>query len=202
MSTSRLQNLADGVFAIVMTLLVFELQIPDTFAQLDELQLRQHVAAQLPNLLSYVLSFVILGVYWTGHHSQFLYIKRADHQLIWLNILFLMFVALIPYSAGLLGRSGVQQTAVIIYGLNLIVVALAHFAKWRYVTSHPRLVDDDIAIAIVNQGNARCLVPMALYVVAIMLSFLSATLSVVMYALMPIIYIFELFSEKTVNSPS
>ena len=113
----------------------------------------------LPNLLNIVVSFVILGMYWVGHHTQFEFIKRGNQTLLWLNIVFLTCVSLIPFSAGILGRHGAQQIAVVIYGLNLIVVALSHYAMWRYATNGHRLVAEDIDPNVVGVGAPVAAVP-------------------------------------------
>lgn len=184
MNTGRLLALADGVFAIVMTLLVFEMRVPETARDLDS-----EVLDLLPNLLSYMVSFIILGVYWVGHHSQFQFIKKADQNLLWLNIAFLMCVSLVPFSAGMLGRHGDQQISVIVYGVNLIFVALAHFAMWRYATRRYRLVETNLDSQIVALGSRLSLIPIGIYVLAILLSFVSTILSIVLYALVPIPYV-------------
>lgn len=184
MNTGRILALADGVFAIVMTLLVFEMRVPETARDLDS-----EVLDLLPNLLSYLVSFIILGVYWVGHHSQFQFIKKADQNLLWLNIAFLMCVSLVPFSAGMLGRHGDQQISVIVYGVNLIFVALAHFAMWRYATRHYRLVETNLDSQIIALGSRLSLIPIGIYVLAILLSSVSPVLSIVLYALVPIPYV-------------
>src|SRR6187549_1393686 len=102
MKTDRLETLTDGVFAIVMTLLVFDLRPPNPAYVSDEAAMMREIAQLLPSFASYLISFIILGVYWVGHHSQFQYIRRGDQMLLWLNIVFLMCVALVPFSAGLM----------------------------------------------------------------------------------------------------
>lgn len=184
MNTARLQTLADGVFAIVMTLLVFEMRIPELADQLGE-----DIFQLAPNLLSYVLSFIILGVYWVGHHSQFEYIQRADQTLLWLNILFLMCVSLVPFSAGVLGRYGGQQIAVVVYGANLILVSLSHYAMWWYATRGRKLVDEALPPEIVNLGARLSLLPPVIYGIAIALSFFSTGLSIALYMLIPALFV-------------
>ncbi len=183
MSTQRLETLADGVFAIVMTLLVFELRVPEAGATLPEALL-----ALAPSFLSYVVSFVLLGVYWVGHHSQFQHIRRADRTLLWLNILFLLCVALVPFSAGMLGRHGEEQIAVILYGVHLIAVSLAHYAMWQYATDGHRLVEADLEPGVVGMGTRLSLTPPILYLAAIGLSFLHTALSVAIYVLVPLLF--------------
>jgi uncharacterized membrane protein len=192
MRTARLETLADGVFAIVMTLLVFELRVPE-LPGAAAADLWAGVVRLGPSLLSFIVSFLVLGVYWVGHHSQFQYIRRADQTLLWLNILFLMCVSLVPFSAGMLGRHGEQQLAIILYGGNLILVALTHFCMWWYATQNRRLVDEDIAPAIVGLGKRLSLTPPAFYLLAIALSFISTSLSLLIYIFMLVPYVLGLF---------
>ncbi|MFN8452784.1 MAG: TMEM175 family protein, partial [Anaerolineae bacterium] len=98
-TTARIETLTDGVFAIVMTVLVFDIRVP-VQEQVDQLGLLHALSLLAPNLLSYVITFVILGVFWVGHHNQYFYIRRADRSLLWINIFFMMAVALLPFSAG------------------------------------------------------------------------------------------------------
>jgi len=122
LSTSRLETLTDGIFAIAMTLLVLNLQIPQIPAALVAARLPHQLEALWPKVLSFILSFIVVGVYWVGHHNQFHYIRRVDRSFMWINILFLLAIAFIPFSAGLLGTYVRQQVVVAIYGLNLVAV--------------------------------------------------------------------------------
>lgn len=192
MQTSRLETLADGVFAIVMTLLVFELRVPDLPGALNA-ELVDWLGKLMPSLLAFIISFLVLGVYWVGHHSQFQYIRRSNQTLLWLNIVFLMTVSLVPFSAGMLGRYGEQQIAIFVYGGNLILVALAHFSMWRYATGGRRLVDSDLDPAVVALGARLSLIPPVFYALAIILSFISTTFSILIYAFMLVPYVLGLF---------
>lgn len=185
MSTARLSALTDGVFAIVMTLLVFDLRVP-----LNADALTEELARLLPNLVAFALSFVILGVYWVAHHGQFQFIQRVDNSLLWLNILFLMMISLVPFSAGMLGRHGSQPVAVILYGANLIGVAAAHLSTWRYATKNRRLTAPDLDPAVVRLGVRLSVIPMLIYPIAMIAAFISPVISLALYMLVPLPYVF------------
>ena len=102
LSSVRIMTLADGVFAIVLTLLVLDIKAPKA---ISEAELISKLLALWPKLFSYIISFVILGILWFGHHMEFHYIRRSDRIHIWLNLLFLMCIAFIPFSAALLGSN-------------------------------------------------------------------------------------------------
>jgi uncharacterized membrane protein len=187
-STSRLETLTDGIFAIAMTLLVFGLPFP-----VDASDFSHWLDKFLPSLLSFAVSFVIAGVFWVATHTEFQSIRRADHILIWLNIFFLLFIALIPFSAGLLGRYPSNHTAVIIYGVNLLLCLSMHYGMWWHATKGYRLVDANLDPRIVSLGTRLAMFSMVMYTAAIVLSFLSTWVSIVLYAVTPVPYILGLF---------
>jgi len=189
LATNRLEALVDGVFAVVMTLLVLDIKVPHPANPAD---LLQDLSKLRSTLLSYALSFVIAGVYWVGHHNQFAYIRRTNRPLLWINILFLMCVAFIPFSAALLAAYPGQRIAVIIYGANLIVVGLVLYLHWWYATTSHRLVDADLDPHVVRLATTRILMAPVIYVVAIGLSFVPSVgtaLSISIYVLVPVLYI-------------
>ena len=93
----RIVNLSDAVFAIAMTLLVLDLRVPDLPEGLVDSELPAALLSLWPKYLGYVLSFVVIGTFWVIHHSIFRSIRRYDRTLLWLNFLFLMFVAFVPF---------------------------------------------------------------------------------------------------------
>jgi uncharacterized membrane protein len=141
----RLAALTDGVFAIVMTLLVLEIGVPEIAHSSLHAELPRRLLELWPKLLSYGISFILLGMFWYLHHIAFHYIKRSDNGLVWLNILFLMFVALIPFSTSLFGSYGTEQLSLVIYAGNLLLVNVMRFLFWTYATGKYRLVDRDIS---------------------------------------------------------
>lgn len=193
LTTGRITAFSDGVFSIAITLLVLNLQIPKGITSLTDLLLR--LQALWPNLMSYILSFVIIGIYWVAHHNMFHYFKRSNRVFLWINILLLMCVAFIPFPAGLLGQfsfvsqSSLAKVAEIIYACNLILTNLMLSLLWWYATSHHRLVDQDIDPHFVNIVNRRNLTAPVVYAASIGLSFLNVYLSLIVFFLFPLYYI-------------
>jgi len=142
---NRLEVLTDGVFAIVMTLLVLEISVPEIAQPLLQAELPRRLLELWPKLYSYVLSFIVLGLLWNLHHRSFHSIKRCDSALVWLNIVFLMFIALIPFSTSLLGNYGTEQLSMVIYTSNVLLALVMRLIIWTYATSKDRLVDSDIS---------------------------------------------------------
>lgn len=187
-TTARIETLTDGVFAIVMTLLVFDMHLPLP-EQVEQIGLLNALSLLAPNLLSYVITFVILGVFWVGHHNQFFYIRRADRVLLWINIFFNMAVALLPFSAGLFSRYGQYAEAIIVYNLNLILTGVLLFTHWWYATRDNHLLSHEIEPTVRRIVYRRILTPALLYFIAILVSLVDVELSIVIDILVPIIWV-------------
>jgi uncharacterized membrane protein len=185
LTTSRIEAFSDGVFAIAITLLVLNLQVP----KVPVPELVSRVLALWPNFLSYVLSVVIIGIYWVAHHNMFHYIKRSNRPLLWINILFLLCVAFIPFPAGLLGEYPLQRISIIIYASSLIVTNLFLSLLWWYATHNHRLVEEDIDPHFVSMVNRRNMTAPVVYLLSIGLSILSPLVSLIVFFLFPLYYI-------------
>ncbi|MCK6576852.1 MAG: DUF1211 domain-containing protein [Anaerolineae bacterium] len=189
-TTARIETLADGVFAIVMTLLVFDIRVPGADAVAAQ-GLASALTSVIPNLLSYILSFLILGVLWVGHHNQFFYIKRADRTLLWINIIFLMAIALLPFSAGLLARYGREdRLALIAYDVNLIIGGVLLFFHWWYATRDNHLLNQEVEPRVRRLVVVRILIPPILYFTAALVSLLSIDIAILINVVVPLLYIF------------
>lgn len=174
----RLIALADGVFAIVMTLLVFQLAVP---IAADTDRLGSALAEMWPEFLIYVLSFLVLGVFWLVHHLVFNPVERYDTTLIWLNILFLMLSSLVPFSTGLFIEHGAVTVTALVYGINMALVFATAWAIFAYATTGNRLASSDLAPEIARGGTRMGFVYMAVMLVAISVSLISPVAAFVLY---------------------
>ena len=189
LTSSRIGALSDGVFAIVFTLMVFQIRLPDLPASRPPGELARHLRALWPEFLSYVLSFIIAGVFWVGHHNIFHYVRRTDRLFLWLNLAFLMFIAFIPLSTALLGRYSHEQVAVVVYGVHLIIIGVLLYFVWSYATHRHRLVDPQIDPNFVRMVKVRVLLSPAACAVAIGASFVNVRWSILLYLLVLAFYI-------------
>jgi len=188
--TSRVEALSDGVFAIVMTILVIELFAPG----LEEANTPEELASTLlhlgPTIFAYVLSFVALGIFWISHHFQFHYIQRTNRTLLWLNLLLLMTVSTIPFSAALLGAHMLERLAIVVYGANLIGAGVFLFLHWWYATTERHhLLRHGTPPGLVLLAKRRILLPSACYLVTIGVAFVSPLAALVLFALVPVLHI-------------
>lgn len=183
--TTRPETLVDGVFAIVMTLLVFNIQPPDVPSG----QLVSALEGLWYDFVGFLISFALLGIYWVGHNAQYNHIARSDRTLQWINIAFLAPVALVPFSTGVLSRYPNDLSAIAIYAVNQILVGVVLYGHWRYATGGRLLVPEDLSGTVIAIGTLRCLAAPLGYVVALALSVLDPRLGLALFALVPVLYI-------------
>ena len=138
-SKHRVEALTDGIFAVAMTLLVIELKLPDPHAIRTEAQLTSALADLAPKAISWVISFLVLAVFWISHHRLFHYVRYVDAGLLWRNLFQLAFVSLMPFSAGLIGEFGGASISQIAYNGNMVMLGLLALWKLRYLRIHPEL---------------------------------------------------------------
>jgi uncharacterized membrane protein len=182
-SNRRLETLVDGVFAIALTLLVLEIRVPRIAT--DE-KLTQALIDLTPKVFAYFLSFVILGLLWFGHQTVSHYVKRLDRTHIFLNLSFLLFVSIIPFSAALLGEYLRFHIATIIYGVNLFITGLIQYFQWEHMSRKNRLIDPDLDRRIVRELQKAFLTVPLIYGLAIGVSTVSITAGLVLYGLVTI----------------
>ena len=185
----RLNALSDGVFAIVITLMVFSIKIPEVAPNQAALELPKALMKMLPDFTSLFLSFIILGIYWIGHNNVFQHVLRHDRLMLWLNILFLLTVALIPFPATLLIRYGDAQISVILYALNLAVGGVLLDLVWAYATYNRHLMCDTVQPDLIRSFHVRILTGPVIYLVAIAVSFFSLLVAKVLFAVAIVYYL-------------
>ncbi len=143
-SIERIAALSDGLFAIAMTLIVLEVHVPEAHGIANDTALLGALVDLAPRMLTYVLSFLTLGIFWVGQQTQLNHLKRADRDLSWLHLLFLALIATMPFSTSLLANFITFRLALVIYWLNILVLGVVLFFTWSYAQRH-QLVDDDLS---------------------------------------------------------
>jgi uncharacterized membrane protein len=170
----RIVNLSDGVFAIAITLLVLDIRVPDIPESMVAKELPAALISLWPKYLGYFLSFVGIAVFWTIHHSIFRPIRSYDRTLLYLNFLFLMVVAFVPFPTSLLGEYGDHQLPVAIYAATLGVGRLLLTAiHWYSTRRGDRLLGEAQDPATVRFFLIRGLTIPAIFLLSIVISFFS-----------------------------
>lgn len=188
-SPRRLEALVDGAFAIVMTIIVVEITVPEGPASELGAQLLQDV----PTLLSYGLVFLTLGTLWFGNRSQTEYIRHADHPYVWLNLLMLLLVAFVPFSAGFLVRFPAERISVVLFGVHLVAIQLAHAGVWIYATGRSSLLRDGVTERFRRGSRFPALTPSLGYAAATLLGLAWPTAGLIGYVLVPVPFVTGLY---------
>jgi len=179
MDTNRLEAFSDGVAAIAITLLVLEIKVPPGET------LGPGLLHLWPSYLAYAISFVVIGAIWINHHAMFALILRADHGLLLLNTLHLMFIAFLPFPTAVLAEalhtgSG-QDIATAFYAGTLTVIGVLVTAMWRHAATRSELLSDAISPEEAKAIGRRFLVGPTGYAFATVLAFVNPWLSIAVF---------------------
>jgi uncharacterized membrane protein len=174
----RIVNLSDGIFAIAITLLVLDIRVPDIPENLVAAELPGELLSLWPKYLGYFLSFVSISVFWMIHHSIFRTIRAYDRTLLYLNFLFLMVVAFVPFPTSLLGVYGNHRLPVAIYAATLATGRLLLTAIHWYSARNERLLDEAQDPATVRFFLIRGLTIPAIFLLSIGISFISVSAAI------------------------
>jgi len=177
MEKSRLEAFSDGVFAIVITLLILDIRFPEVAYD----QFANALVSLFPRILAYVMSFIIIGLYWVVHHSSMHAIKKTDRGFLWLNILLLLGVSFIPFPTSLLGRYPFQAWPIVIYGLTLIACNAVGYVMLVYVWYHPHLAIPEFNKKYLRSHTPVYIVVNGAYLGAILLAHSFPLLSYMIY---------------------
>jgi uncharacterized membrane protein len=139
MTKHRIEALSDGIFAVAMTLLVLDIKMPESISYASDADLIARLASLEHAVASYAVSFILLGIYWVGHHFQFHYIGRSDRGLLWINLYLLLCICLVPFTTDLVGDNVLLRVPALLYGVNLLLVASALVMQVEYLRRHPEL---------------------------------------------------------------
>ena len=179
MSKGRLEAFSDGVMAIFITIMVLGLAPP---AGADLAALRP----LLPRFLGYVLSFLYLGIYWTNHHHLFQVVTRVDGRVLWANLHLLFWLSLVPFATAWLGQSGLRAWPVAIYGLLLLLAAVAYNLMTAALL---RLHDPDSPLARALGRDFKGKLSIGLYVTALVAAFFWPAGACLLYVVVAVIWL-------------
>jgi uncharacterized membrane protein len=175
----RIEAFSDGVIAILITIMVLELKVP-TGAGLGALQ------PLVPILLSYLLSFVILGIYWNNHHHLLQIVDSVDGRVLWANLHLLFWLSLIPFATHWMGENRFAALPVAVYGAVLLLAAIAYFILTRILlTLHAR----DSVLATALGRDSKGTISLVVYLAAIPLSFVDPRLALALYVLVAVMWL-------------
>ena len=173
----RISALSDGLFAIAMTLLVLEVRVPILVGIDTDEALWEAILALAPQIVTYLLSFLTLGIFWGGQQTQLNHFDRADRNLTWIHLAFLAAVAAMPFSTSLLADYFELRLAVVVYWLNLLALGVFLYASWSYA-ERAGLVRADSPPEVGPAVRRRIAVYQGLYAVGAALSLIDTRWSI------------------------
>lgn len=191
MNKGRLEAFSDGVFSIVVTLLIFEMKFPSLPPgdHLTDAELWNALGVLWPEVLLFFLTFAVLSVLWINHHYLFhSFAKSVDRRLNLLNLSYLAFVAFVPFTASLIGLYPMHQPAALFYGANILIIVLLSSSMMAYMRRHKgQLLNDHVTPRLINQASFRARLSMISYAVGLACSFVYVPLALFFFAF-PILF--------------
>jgi len=185
------------VFAVALTLLVLDLRIPINEAIKTEADLFSSFCSLTPKLLTYFLSFMTLGIFWTGHTVQFTYIHKSDRHLNWISLFFLMLVSLVPFTTAFVSEHLNFKFSIGLYWLNILLLGLVLFFHWTYAYRNNFLTLPNTQKEIIDKAiKGRIIVGQTLYAIGALLCFIDTYLSIFVIILIQLNYALALFSKQ------
>jgi len=191
----RLILFSDAVFAIAITLLVIEIKVPSIHDGIaSEMDLLRAIGHLVPKFLGFLISFMLIGIYWTRHHLLFGYVKDYSPRLLWLNLLFLLSVVLMPFSTGIFGEYSTPSTMhfvtpLVFYVANLCFSGVMLFFLWDYVGNPTNnLSDASLSPEITKAAKTRAIVITSIFALVIPIAFINATAARYVPIFIPVVF--------------
>ena len=179
MSKNRMEAFSDGVLAIIITIMVLELKVPHG-TNLESL------IPIIPVLLSYILSFVFLAIYWNNHHHLCQAIEKVNGAILWANIHLLFWLSLIPFVTGWMGENHFAPLPVALYGVVLLFDAIAYFILTLTLKSHH---DENSKLVQALGSDFKGKISVVIYIIAIPLAFVQSILAASLYIVVPLMWL-------------
>ncbi len=192
--TTRLETFSDGVIAIVITIMILELKVPDLNKDNAAGDTLQHLEKLVPYFITYAFSFMMIGIFWTNHHHMFHLLENTDEHLVWQNFIFLFFVSLIPFATAILGANPFEPLSSAIYGCSMLFTSLS-FVVMRGYSLRKHLVHTDKDKTLTRnifrasvKGKNKAVAGTLIYLLAIPLAFVNVFFSYLCFAIPPIVF--------------
>jgi len=183
MDTKRLETLVDGIFAIAMTLLVLGLAVPQINGPLSNEVVTNAIFNLIPNFISLVVSFLLLAIFWKIHHRIFKQINLMNGTLLWINVIWLLFIVLVPFSATLTGNYGQFTISNVIFNLNMLGIASLLYLNWHYA-DHKNFIEEKVDAEQIEFTKIVNFSFILIAVLALALSFVIPEYSQIVYIIM------------------
>lgn len=180
MTKSRLEAFSDGVIAIIITIMVLELKVPHGVTINDLLPL-------LPVLLSYVLSFVFVAIYWGNHHHLLHTVHHVNSKIIWANVHLLFWLSLIPFATAYMGENHFEKLPVALYAMLMVMAAVSYYILGKIIMAQHTHTTK--LIEALKKQEKKGMLSLALYICSVILAFLYPMVSMALFALVALMWV-------------
>ncbi|MFZ6052058.1 TMEM175 family protein [Halocola ammonii] len=179
MKTGRLEAFSDGVLAIIITIMVLEMKVPEGSGF-------EALKPVLPEFLAYVLSFIYLGIYWNNHHHLWQAVNEVNGKILWANLNLLFWLSLFPFVTGWMGENHFETQPIALYGAVLFMAALAFKILIYFIIKHEGI---DSNVGKTYSQDKRLIISILLYLTGVVLSFINPIISLIIYTGVALIWI-------------
>jgi uncharacterized membrane protein len=185
----RLILFSDAVFAIAITLLVIEIKIPEIHKEdITEKDLLIALAHLIPKFIGFIVSFLVIGLYWTVHHRHFGFVVNYDNKLLWLNLIFLLFVALMPFSTGFYSEyiRHLKMTPFLMYIGNITLLGFFNFLIWKHISNPAKKLSEGLENRMmVNYYSARTIVVPMIFITILLVYLIAPIFAILVPPFIP-----------------
>ena len=198
-STTRLENFSDGVFAIVLTLLAFQFKVPKFSSNVDLMHNFYELVRIAPYLLGFIFSFFFIAVFWVNHHHLYHAVKETNGALLWYNIYFLFWITMLPFAIAMVGDHPLIPLAAVSLGFVLFMASVAAYLLFRYSYVKSKLVDETLSHDSIKSGLSKNMLASVITLIGILIAFKWVYISYCIYFAVLIIYMNPLKMEKRIR---
>ncbi|CAN5503347.1 TMEM175 family protein [soil metagenome] len=195
---------SDAVFAIAITLLVIEIKVPEIARDMvSEEKLAEMLAEMIPKFAGFIISFFIIGLYWTVHHRLFGYVVNYNQRLLWLNLLFLFAVVLMPFSSGFYSAYLFKhlKSPVVIYVCNICFLGIMNFILWKYVSNPKNKLAEGLTKPVANYFSCRAIMVPVMFIIIAMIYLFAPGYAIFLPMLVPVIMLVirKIYEKKVIS---
>ncbi|MEO8303578.1 MAG: TMEM175 family protein [Betaproteobacteria bacterium] len=186
--TTRIEALADGIFAVAMTLLVLDVKLPEGESFGSSVALFDRLISLEHTFVIYFITFVVLAMFWVGHHAHFHYIRYVDHTLLWINLLFLFGVTSMPFATDLLGSHNTLVLPYLTYGAKVLMLSGLLVLQIVYLRRNPELAEPTLTSEIARRIIVRTAIFATIPILSMVAVFYNTRLALYLYFLLLVVH--------------
>jgi uncharacterized membrane protein len=191
-STTRLEMFSDGVFAIIITLLILEIKVPH-LSELTPAAVLDGLKPVIPKFIGFTVTFFTIAIFWVNHHHFFNHIRHIDWKLLWMNVLFLFFLCILPFTTAFIGDYSESGMVVAIYSVNMVFCSASFTFMAHYAFLQANLSTMEISRKQMKQELIKGILGISTYLMTIVIAFLFRPLALVILFLIPFLFVVPQF---------